>query len=86
MAANHAEVKLALMTLDRVRVPRRRGRPRKRPEELVADRAYDSDRFRAWLWKKRVGRCTSPRKNLKRLASGKDVCLAGKLSEVVRTV
>ena len=65
VAANHAEVKLAPMTLDRVRVPRRRGRPRKRPEELVADRAYDSDRFRAWLRSKGIRPCIPPRKNRK---------------------
>ena len=43
------EVNLAQETLERVRVPRRRGRPRKRPERLVADEAYDCDRFRGWL-------------------------------------
>ena len=35
--AGRAEVKLARETLERVRVPRRRGRPKKRPERL-ADR------------------------------------------------
>jgi len=64
-AANHAEVKLAPGTLDRVRVPRRQGRPRKRPEKLVADRAYDSDSFRAWLRRKGVRPCIPPRKNRK---------------------
>ena len=33
-----------------MRVPRQRGgRPKQRPKELVADRAYDSDLFRRWL-------------------------------------
>ena len=37
-------------TLQTVRVPRRRGGSLKqRPKELVADRAYDSERFRRWL-------------------------------------
>ena len=47
--ASRAEVKLAQETLERVRVPRRKGRPRKRPGRLVADKAYDCDRFRGWL-------------------------------------
>jgi len=61
-AANHAEVKLAPATLDRIRVPQRRGRPRKRPEKLVADRAYDSDVFRGWLQSKVVRPCIPPRR------------------------
>jgi len=46
---SQAEVELAQETLERVRVPRRRGRPRKRPRKLVADKAYDCDRFRGWF-------------------------------------
>ena len=30
-------------------VPRRRGRPRKRPAAVAADEGYDSDRVRAWF-------------------------------------
>jgi len=53
--ANHHEVKLAVGTLDTVRVPRRgRGRPKQRPKELVADKAYDSRRFREWLRSKGI--------------------------------
>ncbi len=29
-------------------------RPRKRPRELVVDKAYDSREFRGWLWKKGI--------------------------------
>ncbi len=37
-------------TLETVRVGKGgRGRPKQRPQELVADRAYDSKRFRGWL-------------------------------------
>jgi len=54
---SRAEVKLAQETLERVRVPRRRGRPKKRPERLVADKAYDCDRFRGWLRRKGVIPC-----------------------------
>lgn len=53
--ANYHEVKLAVPTLQSVRVPRRtRGRPKQRPRELVADKAYDSKRFRRWLRRRGV--------------------------------
>ena len=43
--ANRAEIRLATATMEQVRVPRRRGRPRKRPRQLIADKAYDCDDF-----------------------------------------
>lgn len=64
-SGNRAEVKLAEATLERIRVPRKRGRPRKRPKRLVADRAYDSDLLRGWLRCKEVRPCIPPRKNHK---------------------
>jgi hypothetical protein len=46
-SANNHEVKLAVGTLETVRVPRRgRCGPKQRTEEVVADKAYDSRRFR----------------------------------------
>jgi transposase len=54
-SANRHEVKLAVPTLETVRVPRRGGgRPKQRPEELVADKAYDSKRFRDWLRSRKI--------------------------------
>src|ERR671916_2830142 len=54
-SASYHEVKLAVPTLQSVRVPRRtRGRPKQRPKELVADKAYDSKRFRRWLRSKNI--------------------------------
>jgi DDE family transposase len=54
-SANHHEVKLAVGTLETVRVPRRgRGRPKQRPEEVVADKAYDSRGFRKCLRSKGI--------------------------------
>ena len=42
-SANHHEVTLAVPALQTVCVPRRGGgRPKQRPKELVADKAYDS--------------------------------------------
>ncbi len=55
-SANHHEVKLAVPVLRTVWVPRRGGgRPKQRPKELVADKAYDSRRFREWLRSKGLG-------------------------------
>jgi transposase len=54
-SASQHEVKLAVPTLRTVRVPRGGvGRPKQRPKELVADRAYDSKRFRRWLRSKNI--------------------------------
>ena len=59
------EVNLAQETLERVRVPRGRGRPRKGPRKLVADKAYDCDRFRGWLRRKGMISCIPPRRSRK---------------------
>jgi hypothetical protein len=48
-SARPHESQLAQITLATVRVPRPRGRPRTRPKELVADKAYDSREFRRYL-------------------------------------
>jgi transposase len=48
-SARPHESQLAEITLATVRVPRLRGRPRTRPKELVADKAYDSREFRRYL-------------------------------------
>ena len=61
--ANRAEVKLAEAALDRIRVPRERGQPRKRPERSVADRAHDCDSLRRWLRGHGVRPCIPPRRN-----------------------
>jgi transposase len=48
-AANVAEVTVRLKVVDRVRVPRPQGRPKKRPTSLGADKSYDSTDFRQEL-------------------------------------
>ncbi|HRF48636.1 MAG TPA: IS5 family transposase [Anaerolineales bacterium] len=50
-SASPAEVKLLETTLDTIAVTRahRAGRPRRRPDRLVADRGYDSNPLRAAL-------------------------------------
>jgi hypothetical protein len=47
--ANAAEVRLAEQTLDTISVSRARGRPKRRPAKLVADRGYDRSAFRCAL-------------------------------------
>src|SRR3954467_10883916 len=72
--ANHHEVKLAVGTLETVRVPRRRrGRPKQRPKELVADKAYDSKHLRRWLRSLKIKPTIPPyqRRQRKRPKSGR---------------
>jgi transposase len=64
-SANKAEVKLAERTLDTVGVPRPRGRPKCRPDKLVADRAYDSGGFRAALRRRGIRMCIPPKRRPK---------------------
>jgi len=63
--ANQAEVQLAERTLDRIRVTRRRGRPRTRPDRLVADRGYDSGPFRRALQRRGIRVCIPPKRRPK---------------------
>jgi transposase len=48
-SAQPHELTLAEPTLQTISVPRKRGRPKTRPKELVADKAYDSTEFRRKL-------------------------------------
>jgi transposase len=48
-SAQPHESTLAEATLATIRVPQKRGRPKTRPKELVADKAYDSREFRQKL-------------------------------------
>ena len=49
-SASPAEVKLAEETINTIKVPRKgRGRPKKRPERIIADKGYDSDNLRIRL-------------------------------------
>jgi len=55
-SASPAEVKLAEITLDSIRVPNRHrhGRPRQKPQRLIADKAYNSDPLRKRLQKRSI--------------------------------
>lgn len=53
-SAQKSEVRLAEATLATVRVARRRGRARTRPERLTCDRGYDSRAFRRYLTRRGI--------------------------------
>src|SRR5262249_24553779 len=61
-SATKAEVKLAEQTLDTIRLVRPRGRPKQRPEKLVADRGYDSAAFRQALRRRGITMCIPPKR------------------------
>ena len=64
-SASPSEVKLAEATLAEVRVPRPKGRPRQKPERIIADRGYDSDPLRERLKKRGIELIAPYRKNNK---------------------
>jgi len=49
-----AEVGVGTQVVDRVRVPRLQGPPKKRPFSLAADKGYDSAEFRRQLRRRRI--------------------------------
>lgn len=66
-SASPAEVRLAEETLEAVKVPRKgRGRPKKRPLRLIADKAYDSDPLRKRLKVFKIDLIVPHRKNRKK--------------------
>jgi transposase len=50
-------------TLNAVRIPQRRGRPRQRPRRLAADKGYSYPRIRRWLSRHKVKAVIPYRKN-----------------------
>jgi len=66
-SASPAEVRLAEETLEAVKIPRRgRGRPRKRPVRLIADKGYDSDPLRKRLKALKIDLIVPHRRNRKK--------------------
>src|SRR5262245_37081793 len=61
-SANIAEVKLAEQTLDSISVSRPRGRPKRHPKKLVADRGYDSSALRHALRRCGIRMCIPPKR------------------------
>ncbi len=64
-SAQRAEVTLAEPTLATVRVARPRGRPKQRPQQLVADRGYDSAPLRQRLQLRGIRVCIPPKRRPK---------------------
>ena len=56
----------ARTVLEKIRVPRRRGRPRSRPDGLAADKGYDSDAFRQYLRRRGIRHSIPHRRNRRR--------------------
>jgi transposase len=66
-SASPAEVKLAEATLESIKVPRKsRGRPKRRPARLIADKAYDSDPLRKRLKRIKIDLIAPHRSNRKK--------------------
>jgi transposase len=66
-SASPSEVKLAEETLEAVKVPRAgRGRPKKRPTRLIADKGYDSDPLQKRLKHLKIDLIASHRSNRKK--------------------
>jgi transposase len=66
-SASPAEVKLAEETLDAIKVPRvGKGRPKKRPQRLIADKGYDSDPLRNRLKQLKIDLIAPHRSNRKK--------------------
>ncbi len=62
-SASPSEVNLAEATLAEVRVPRAKGRPRQKPERVIADRGYDSDPLRQRLRRRGIDLIVPYRQN-----------------------
>jgi len=56
-SAQPNERQLVDATLDSIRVPQKRGRPRTRPQRLVADRNFDGQRLRQQLRRRGIQPC-----------------------------
>jgi transposase len=68
-SASPGEVMPAEATLAEVRVPRPQGRPRQKPERVIADRGYDSDPLRDPLKQRGIELIALYRKNNKQRRS-----------------
>src|SRR4029077_13344037 len=64
-SASPHEVRLAEATLQQVSVPQPKGRPRQKPERVIADTAYDSDPLRERLQKRGIELIAPYRENRK---------------------
>lgn len=61
-SAQKSEISLAQATLETVKVTRKRGRARTRPDRLTCDRGYDSAAWRRYLARRGIGHCIPMRR------------------------
>lgn len=62
MNAGIGEVRMAEATLATISVPQKKGKPRSRPRQLIADRGYDSRPLRGRLRERGIRPCIPPKR------------------------
>ncbi len=62
VSAGVGEVRMAEATLATIRVPQKKGRPKSRPRQLIADKGYDSRPLRRRLRERGIRPCIPPKR------------------------
>lgn len=62
MSAGVGEVRMAEATLATISVPQKKGNPRSRPRQLIADKGYDSRPLRRRLRERGIRPCIPPKR------------------------
>jgi transposase len=62
MSAGVGEVRMAEATLATIAVPQKKGKPKSRPRQLIADKGYDSRKFRQSLHARGIRPCVPPKR------------------------
>jgi transposase len=61
-SAGVGEVRMAAATLATIQVPQRKGKPKSRPRQLIADKGYDSRPLRRSLHARGIRPCIPPKR------------------------
>jgi hypothetical protein len=78
MSAGVGEVRNAEATLATISVPQKKGKPRSRPQQLIADKGYDSRKLRLSLHLRGIRPCTRPSADQRSGSRGQGVPLRSK--------
>ncbi len=62
ISAGVGEVRMADATLATITVPQKKGKPKSRPRQLIADKGYDSRAFRRLLHQRGIRPCIPPKR------------------------
>lgn len=62
MSAGGGEVRMAETTLATIQVPQKKGKPKCRPRQLIADKGYDSRMLRRSLHQRGIRPCIPPKR------------------------